>query len=72
MEYVTENPGVKGTALAVELVKKAVELKVEANVELIYDLAKAGVIKELEYSLPGTNVVKSLFFPAKTEFNLNG
>ena len=75
IRIVDEHPGIKGTDLISQLIHKHIKAEIdlkESNnlLKRMYDLAYERRIVEVEYILPETDRVKSLFFPGGTKINL--
>ena len=65
-EFVRSNYCVRGVTLAAELAARGWE-----HTELIYQMAKAGELVEVEYTLTFMNYrTKSVFFPKDTVINV--
>ncbi len=72
MQLVQEQPGIKATKLVVDVITLLKddfeELESFDPIKIFEIMAIDGDILEIEYVLPGTDRVKSLFFPKGTEF----
>lgn len=69
IECVAAKGGLKGPALVADVIQAAHarQMHVGNNVpSIVYGLAQKGRIVEVEYELPNTGKVKSIFFPAGT------
>ena len=74
VSLVNKKPGIHGVELVVELLRHCIDNSIHYGdshdtTDRIYKLVGLGYIVEVEYTLPDSERVKSLFFPKGTKIN---